>query len=157
MGLIPLPYRLLLLGALLAAGAASGYRSGAAHVQAKFNTYQAAVEAAGKAQTEKTEAAIQTQKTLTAQTETDYAKSATALRTLYGPGRVRHNNTRRRPVPAVPGAAVIADAAPADSFTDPDGFAAQNPRCLPLERDAAMTTLQLLHLQAWVAGQGEVK
>lgn len=151
-----LPHKLLIAGVLALFLFVFGWSRGASHVQTQYDAYRTAVEAAGRAQAAKTETITQAQSVVTAQSEKTYDQGTPALRNLYGPGRVRDSNTRRRPVSTVPDAAGIADAAPADAGSSAGSVAPDQAQCAGLESDAAVTTRQLLYLQDWVEQQGRV-
>lgn len=152
--IIPWPYRILAAVALAVALVGFGWVKGASHVQDKFGVFQGQVSATGKARAAKTVTTIQSQKTITANTEAAYAQGDPALRNLYGPGRVRKPGSGGRPVPAVPGAASGTDARPADPGPGADvSSAGSDDQCAGLKANAAVTTREYLFLRDWVERQ----
>lgn len=178
--LIPTQYRIA--GAVIAAALvaiallATGYHYGAAGVQADWDAKKAdqkiADAHARQQQAEHITAKVLRQTDITNEVDHAFSLGRAALSDLYG---VRNDGARHHPdVPAGTGTARKPDGRPADARP---GAAAPAPdvrdvrddeiqligpaqptdgECAGLRADAALTTLQLLHLRAWIAEQGAI-
>lgn len=115
--------------------------------------FRAEVAAAGRAREEKTAGANKAQDSTTKYIEANYENGSTALRDLYGPGRVQPDSSRGK-------LSGISKAAKKPNAATPD------PRpcaCTPapgedqgLKSDCATTTRQLLYLQDWILRQEQI-
>lgn len=160
--IIPAPYRIagLLLGLALALGAAWAHghhtaSSAAARERTAERASQAvAVARAGEQQAKRIASVVLRQTTITQDSDHAFALGRAALSDLY---RVR-DNTTRRDRPAVSAGADAAREPHATTADDRPGSDAPAPvdQCEALRADAALSTLQLLHLQAWIREQGAV-
>lgn len=178
--LVPNPYGVIARVSAVALTAvallATGYHYGAAGVQAEWDAEKADQKIAEahtrQQQAERITATVLRQTDITQETDHAFALGRAALSDLYG---VRNDGARHHPdVPAGAGTARKPDGRPADARP---GAAAPTPdvrdvrddeiqligpaqptdgECASLRADAALTTLQLLHLQAWVAEQGAI-
>ncbi len=178
--LIPTRYRVagVLVSAALVALAllATGYHYGAAGVQADWAAEKAdqviADAHARQQQAERVTATVLRQTDITQETDHAFALGRAALSDLYGV----HNAGARNPyVPAGGGASGKPDGRPADTRPGAGSPAPEvrdvrddeiqligpaqptDGECAGLRADAALTTLQLLHLQAWVVEQGAIR
>lgn len=160
--IIPAPYRIagLLLGLALALGAAWAHGHHTAAVAAdrertaEHGSQAVAVAQAGEQQAKHVASVVLRQTKINQDSDNAFNLGRAALSDLY---RVRDNATRRDH-PAVPAGASPAsepDASAPDDRPGADAPAAVD-QCAALSADAALTTLQLLHLQAWIREQGTV-
>ena len=153
--LVPMPYRLAGIALLSAALFAFGWLKGAGHVQGEFDRYLADEKAAVAAQEARTKAISATQKTITTASEAHHAATTTALRDLYGPGRLQPPAAGGGLLSRFPAASLRVDAPAADTGPGSDGPASRPDDYPRLRSDAALTTVQLLELQAWILDQCE--
>lgn len=149
--MIPAPYRLAAVAVLVALSAFGGYRVAKLAGERALADYKAHVAAAVAAQTSATLASEREAAKTTQETENAWFQNLDALHAHYA-GRLRQQSAAcGRAVPGIPEAACCTDAAAADDQSDPDAFAPAG--CAEAERDAAVTTLQLLSLQDWIRKQ----
>lgn len=159
--LIPQPYaalaRVAAVALVLLAVFAIGHHSGAVSVQTKWDAERAnqtvAVAKAQAKQAEHVAAVIQKQTTITEDTDRDYQTARSALAAFNARGVRDVVAGRDHPrVPAVAATAGQPDAGSADAGLGADAPEAVD-QCAALRSDAALTTLQLLHLQDWIVRQ----
>lgn len=153
--LIPIQYRIaagLVAAALLSAGLfVAGYRMGASNGERDLADYKAAVAAQAATQAAQTIAAEREAAKKTEEVENAWFQNLDALHTHYA-GRLRKQSANGGR--SVPGNAEPAGRADADAADPAACSAAPAPEdCAALERNAAVTTLQLLSLQDWIRQQ----
>jgi len=115
--------------------------------------FRAEVAAAGKAREEKTAVINASQNSMTKYIEANYEQGSTALRDLYGPGRVQPDSSRGK-------LSGISKPAKKPNAATPDS---RSCACTPspgedqgLKSDCVTTTRQLLYLQDWILRQSEI-
>jgi len=100
---------------------------------------------------------VQTQQAISQEVDRAHQANVTALRALYGPGRVRNvaAGTNRAPGLRAPATSPGEfDGGSADYRLGAGSPATESQECRALRSDAAVTTAQLLNLRSWVVRQG---
>lgn len=155
--LAPIALRWLAIALVGAALFGFGYLQGVRSEADRHVETIAQIATLGGKQTAATAITTRRQAGINQQTETDHAKRVAALRARLGPGRVRQPPTPadRGAVPGVPPAAAGPDAPATNDRPDPRKPAPEPDAraCAGLESDAAVTTAQVLDLQAWAIKQ----
>lgn len=146
--------RWLVIAGLAIAIWAYGYVSGLQHEADRHANFASQVSALGAGQEVRTKATVHAQKSVTQQTEAQYVQGDSALRGLYGPGRMlQQPDFSSLKLSAFPFAAGKPDAGPADPRPSTASSAPGEDACAALKSDAAVTTRMLLFLQDWADRQ----
>lgn len=157
MSLIPLPYRILAILALLAGLFGSGYyeghKQGKASGEADLAAFRASVEVAAAKQAAATQATIAKQEQVNESVASDYQQKLAAIRTQYSSVQHVDIGPGGRPIAALSCPSGRIDGTAADLVPAPAVEAVSKADFDQLSGLAAQTTQQLLSLQSWVLEQ----
>lgn len=156
---VPLLYRWIAIGLLLAAFGGWCFVKGLNWSRAEHEAFVSKVETEGRVAQERAAERTREANEITQRREKEHAQNTLTLYDYYEQrlAGMRDKRTRGSPVPPLPGPSSSVNAVPPDVQTPPAELAREIQRLRTeigiIEEAAAKTTLDLLELQAWIKEQ----